>query len=91
MAKKEVKKHEKAVYYYPDGTTLVYYEQNLNKCTDVVVGWRIPRIDIPYTNEIPAIYKNKLVFYTDENGNVRIPLIKPGLPHFVPDVCYYHI
>ena len=85
----EKKKHEKAVYVYPDGTTLVYYQQNLNKCTDVVVGFRIPRVDLPYENEIIGTWKNKLVFYQDtKEGLIRVPLVKPGLPHFVEHMIY---
>ena len=75
-------KHDKRVYTFPNGTTLVYYEQNMNKCTDVNVGFRIPRVDTPKENEIIGVYKN-LVFYQDENGIIRVPLVKPGLPHFV--------
>lgn len=83
-----IKKHEKELYTYPDGTTLVYYEQNLNKCTDVTIGFRIPRLDVPRKDEIIGVYKNKLVFYQGLDDLVRIPLIKPGLPHFVEHMIY---
>ena len=80
--------HEKFVHTYPDGTTLVYYQQNLNKCTDVTVGFRIPRLDIPMPEEIIGVWKNKLVFYQDPDGLFRVPLIKPGLPHFFEHMIY---
>ena len=87
------KKHEKKVYTYPDGTVLVYYEQNLNKCTDVTVGFRIPRLNVPAKNDLIGIYDcvnspNKLVFYQGADNNVRIPIIKPGLPHFIEHMIY---
>ena len=87
--KKKKERHEKVVYTYPDGTTLVYYGQNLNKCTDVTVGFRIPRLDVADPDEITGVYKNKLVFYQNiKDTLVRIPLIKPGLPHFVEHMIY---
>lgn len=79
---------DKHIYTFPEGTTLVYYQQNYNKCTDVNVGFRIPRINVPYENETVGIYKNKLVFYMDSAGRVRVPIIKPGLPHFIEHMFY---
>ena len=76
---------EKQVYTYPDGSTLIYYQQNINKCTDVNIGFRIPTIDIPTEDQNIGIYKN-LVFYMSkdpQNTKIKIPLIKPGIPHFV--------
>lgn len=79
---------DKHIYTYPDGTTLVYYQQNYNKCTDVNVGFRIPKISVPYEDETVGVYKNKMVFYLDKLGRVRIPIIKPGLPHFVEHMFF---
>ena len=87
------KKHEKKFYVYPDGTVLVYYEQNLKKTTDVVIGYRIPRVNVQAKNDLIGIYDcvnspNKLVFYQGADNNVRIPIIKPGLPHFIEHMIY---
>ena len=86
--KKEQSKHIKSIRYLNGGTTEVYYQQNLNKCTDVVIGFRIPRFDLPKDDEVCAIYKNKLLFYTNEKGNIYIPIIKPGIPHAVEHMAY---
>ncbi|HBB44909.1 MAG TPA: hypothetical protein DCZ34_02150 [Clostridiales bacterium] len=81
---------EKQVYTYPDGSTLVYYQQNINKCTDVNIGFRIPTIDIPTEDKTIGTYKN-LVFYMSndpQNPEIKIPLVKPGIPHFVEHMFY---
>lgn len=81
---------EKQVYTYPDGSTLVYYQQNINKCTDVNIGFRIPTLNIPTRDENIGIYKN-VVFYMSKdlnNPSIRIPLVKPGIPHFVEHMFY---
>lgn len=81
---------EKQVYTYPDGSTLIYYQQNINKCTDVNIGFRIPTIDIPTEDQNIGIYKN-LVFYMSkdpQNTKIKIPLVKPGIPHFVEHMFY---
>lgn len=82
------KKHIKAKTVYPDGTTFIFYEQDLNKCTDVAIGFRIPRLDVPKKDEIVGVYKNKLVFYQDKDNLIRVPIIKPGLPHFLEHMIY---
>lgn len=79
---------DKHVYTFPEGTTLIYYQQNYNKCTDVNVGFKIPRINVPDETETVGIYKNKLVFYMTPDGRVRVPIIKPGLPHFIEHMFY---
>ncbi|MGN1212532.1 MAG: M16 family metallopeptidase [Christensenellales bacterium] len=78
---------DKQIYTFPNGSTLVYYKHNYNKCTDVNVGFRIPLIDIPNPNEVVGTYKN-VVFYMDENNNLRIPRIKPGIAHMVEHMFF---
>ena len=78
---------EKQIYTFPNGSTLVYYQQNYNKCTDVNVGFRIPLIDIPLPDEVVGTYKN-VVFYVNKDNNIRIPLIKPGIAHLVEHMFF---
>lgn len=86
----EIDMAEKQIYTFPDGTTLIYYQQNYNKCTDVNVGFRIPKLDIPYANECIGLYKN-VVFYMDAANPaapIRIPLIKPGIAHLAEHMFF---
>lgn len=81
---------EKQIYTFPDGTTLIYYQQNINKCTDVNVGFRIPLVDIPKQGEMVGLYKN-VVFYlnaVDQSAPIRIPLIKPGIAHLAEHMFF---
>lgn len=78
---------EKQIYTFPNGSTLVYYQQNLNKCTDVNVGFRIPMLDIPNADDYVGVYKN-LVFYMDKDAHIKIPLIKPGVAHLVEHMFF---
>ena len=84
----ENQRHVKEIYTYPDGTTLLYYQQNLNKCTDVSVGFRIPRVSAPDNGEIIGVYNKNLVFYQTFDDRIKIPVIKPGLPHFVEHMIF---
>ncbi|MGN1222136.1 MAG: M16 family metallopeptidase, partial [Christensenellales bacterium] len=78
---------DKQIYTFPNGSTLVYYQQNYNKCTDVNVGFRIPLIDIPNPDEVVGTYKN-VVFYMNEDNVMRIPRIKPGIAHMVEHMFF---
>ena len=71
---------EKHVYKYPNGATLIYYQQNINKSTDATIGFKVPLVDIPLGEEYIYRYKN-LISYITPKGNIRIPLIKPGIVH----------
>lgn len=78
---------EKKIYTYPNGSTLVYYQQNINKCTELNVGFRIPHVDIPREDETICKYKN-IIFYMDQSGLVRLPINKPGVAHFVEHMFF---
>lgn len=71
---------EKRVYTYPNGATLIYYQQNVNKSTNATIGFKVPMVDIPYASESIFRYKN-VITYWDQDGKIRVPLVKPGIIH----------
>lgn len=78
--KQEKSKHKKVYIKSSDGTEYGIYEQNRNHCTYVYFGFRIPKVDPPYEDELIGIYKN-VVFYQSKDGAIRIPKKKPGIFH----------
>lgn len=71
---------EKQIYKYPNGATLIYYQHNINKSTNAIIGFKVPHVDIPTEQESIFRYKN-VISYWDPDGNIRIPLVKPGIIH----------
>lgn len=75
---------EKKIYHYDNGATLIYYQQNYNKSTNFTIGFKLPSDDIPKENESIYRYKNVIFYINDQDtDDVRVPLIKPGLKHFL--------
>ena len=70
---------EKQIYKYPNGATLIYYQHNINKSTNAIIGFKVPHVDIPTEDESIFRYKNVISYWSD--NNIRIPLIKPGIIH----------
>ena len=71
---------EKQIYKYPNGATLIYYQHNINKSTNAIIGFKVPHVDIPTEQESIFRYKN-VISYWDPDGNIRVPLVKPGIIH----------
>lgn len=81
---------EKHIYKYPNGATLIYYQQNINKSTKATIGFKVPNVDIPNYNESIYRYKN-VIFYTDSEGGIRVPLIKPGVIHLAEHMFFKNL
>lgn len=88
--------HEKGFYVYKNGTPVAYYQQNLNKTTTASIGFRVPKIDVPYQDEKVCVYNGEIFYLSAEQDettgklvlNARKPIILPGIWHKAEHVTY---
>ena len=79
---------EKKIYKYDNGATLIYYQQNLNKTTSATIGFKVPLVHKPMSYESIMRYKNVIFYADDQTGDIRVPLIKPGIIHCMEHMLF---